>query len=90
MRVPCGQFTLWMAKMMVYPISGNAPPPSLDLPKEIARDFNEARYIVRISPRGAAAPLRLAIQKLCKELGQPGKKIDDDIKALVAGGLWSR
>ncbi|MCC0046711.1 MAG: DUF4145 domain-containing protein [Defluviimonas sp.] len=57
------------------------------MPDDIRRDYDEASTILDLSTRGAAALIRLGIQKLCKHLGQPGKNINDDIKALVAGGL---
>ncbi|GHE85918.1 hypothetical protein GCM10016455_01520 [Aliiroseovarius zhejiangensis] len=60
------------------------------MPDEIRRDYDEASTILDLSARGAAALIRLGIQKLCKHLGQPGKNINDDIKALVAGGLDPR
>lgn len=60
------------------------------MPDDIRRDHDEASTILDLSPRGSAALVRLAIQKLCKHLGQPGKNINDDIRALVADGLDSR
>jgi hypothetical protein len=83
----CDHPTIWLGDGMVYPNLLPADPPSLDLPDEIKSDYEEAREIANKSPRGAAALLRLAIQKICKHLGQPGKNINDDIKALVATGL---
>jgi len=83
----CDHPTIWLGETMIYPNSLPAEPPNLDLPDDIATDYDEAREIANQSPRGAAALLRLAIQKLCKHLGRPGKNINDDIKALVAGGL---
>lgn len=79
--------TIWLGDKMIFPVTAGAAPPNPDLPEGIKADYEEARSILSQSPRGAAALLRLAIQKLCAHLGQPGKNINDDIKALVASGL---
>lgn len=86
----CNDVALWIYDRMIYPQRGEAPPANSDLPAEIARDYDEASSILDLSPRGAAALIRLAIQKLSKHLGQPGKNINDDIKTLVANGLDPR
>jgi len=57
------------------------------MPEPIKADYDEARKVFRDSPRSSAALLRLAIQKLCKELGQKGDNINADISALVGAGL---
>lgn len=64
--------------------------PNPDLPEDVRLDFDEAGRILRLSPRGAAALLRLAIQKLCAFLGEKGKHIDIDIASLVKKGLDPR
>lgn len=83
----CGKACIWCEGVYVFPNRGNAPQANPDMPEEVAEDFEEAAAIYMTSPRGAAALLRLALQKLMIHLGQPGKKINDDIKALVAKGL---
>jgi hypothetical protein len=83
----CEEFSFWFNKKMIIPSSGNAPLPNNDLSEDIKKDFEEARSIVNSSPRGAAALLRLCIQKLCKDLGEKGEKINDDISNLVKKGL---
>ena len=83
----CGENALWVNKQLMYPTLVSAPPVHDDMPEQIIPDFEEARQIANKSPRGAAALLRLCVQKIMVALGQPGKKIDDDIAALVKNGL---
>ncbi len=83
----CKNYSLWKDKSIIYPDSIPAPLPNSDLPDDIKTDFNEARTIIARSPRGAAALLRLCIQKLCKHLGESGTNINNDIKELVKKGL---
>jgi len=72
---------------MIYPNAHTAPLPNDDLPETCVVDYMEARDISNKSPRGAAALLRLCIQKLCSEIGGKGKNINDDIATLVDNGL---
>lgn len=72
---------------MLFPNNSSAPAPHPDLPDPIKADFEEARAISSQSPRGAAALLRLTIQKLCEHLGETGSNINNDIASLVAKGL---
>jgi hypothetical protein len=83
----CGKICLWHFDKMVYPNQGNAPMPNPDMPKDVKKDYEEAASIYTQSPRGAAALLRLAIQKLCVDLGGSGENINADIKTLVGKGL---
>ncbi len=86
----CEKVAIWIYDRLAYPQTGEAPMANPDMPVEIRHDYDEASVILDQSPRGAAALIRLAIQKLCKNLGQPGKNINDDIGALVKGGLDPR
>lgn len=85
----CRDYSLWLddEKRMIYPQISLAPMPEADLPDDAKADFLEARNIVMASPRGAAALLRLALQKLLIHLGEEGKHIDTDIANLVKKGL---
>ncbi len=83
----CGGHTIWLEGEMLYPLSGSVSHPNPDLPEEIKQDYEEARSIADLSPRGAAALLRLAIQKLCKHLGESGDNLNTDIASLVKKDL---
>jgi hypothetical protein len=83
----CEAFSLWVADDLVYPDTAFVIDPNEDMPPEITLDFIEAASIFDKSPRGAAALLRLCLQKLTAHLGLKGKSLDDDIGALVKKGL---
>jgi len=83
----CNGFAIWLQDRLIYPASTSAIAAHEEMPDAIKEDFNEAASIVDKSPRGAAALLRLSIQKLMPILGEKGKDINDDIAALVNKGL---
>lgn len=83
----CQTPSLWYGTEMIHPLINRAPRPNKDLSADIRKDYDEAASIAAFSPRGAAALLRLCIQKLCKQLGEPGTNINADIAALVKKGL---
>ena len=83
----CRKFAIWHRSLMVHPDQIVISPPNPDLGSDIREDYREAAGIVNKSPRAAAAILRLCVQKLCRQLGQKGKNINDDIAALVKNGL---
>jgi len=83
----CNSVAIWHKDNLIYPDRGGASAPNPDMPEDVKNDYEEAATILNKSPRGAAALLRLAIQKLCMHLGGKGKNINDDIKLLVKNGL---
>lgn len=83
----CLRRLVWVNGRIVWPQVGGTQPANPDMPKDVLEDYQEAASIVYQSPRGAAALLRLAVQKLCKHLGEPGKNINTDVGALVTKGL---
>lgn len=83
----CNEWLYWFDGHIVVPDVSTAPAANEDLADDIKIDYKEAASIVSKSPRGAAALLRLCIQKLCMQLGEKGKSIDNDIAALVQKGL---
>lgn len=83
----CDKSALWLHDKLLHPTPHLPVECNNDMPDEIRADFEEAREIFFLSPRGAAALLRLAVQKLCRKLGESGEHINDDIASLVKKGL---
>ena len=85
--VSCEESTLWVNKKIIYPKKATVPLPNEDLDEDIKALYLEASTILIDSPKGSTALLRLALQKLLKQVGKSGKNINNDIKDLVAEGL---
>jgi len=83
----CRQISLWIDGELVHPKIFTIDSPNGDLNQDIQNLYNEAASISILSPKGAAALLRLALQKLMLQLGKKGKNINEDIKELVTEGL---
>jgi hypothetical protein len=83
----CSNWSYWYRRRMIVPSEAPVPPAHVDMPAQCRLDYDEARAIVAVSPRAAAALLRLAVQKLMPMLGETGRNINDDIGALVGKGL---
>ncbi len=83
----CDGMMIWNGSSVVFPKQIQVTLPNDDLSDEIQADYLEAANILNESPRAAAAILRLALQKLCVQLGEKGANINDDIGSLVKKGL---
>ncbi len=82
----CKGRSLWFEQQLVYPKAERAEVVPTDLPNEMKKDFEEAAGVAPISPRAAAALLRMIVEELCKK--QSGKtKFEDAIAELERRGL---
>jgi hypothetical protein len=87
----CEEATIWHIDKPLYPKELQGVSPHEDLPEDIIQDFNEARTILDLSPRGAAALARYCVEKLCTHLnGQKIGTLNTAIAKLVAEGLDER
>jgi hypothetical protein len=83
----CNLSTIWIDDKMVYPVTSTIEAANEDMPQDVKADYEEAKNVIMFSPRGAAALLRLSVQKLCVHLGEKGENVNEDIKKLVVKGL---
>lgn len=82
----CRKEIIWIDDEYVYPdiIAEEA---NADMPDSVKLLYDEAGLIYNKSPRAACALLRLAIDRLCNELGETDRDINKNIGALVRKGL---
>ncbi len=82
----CKKEIIWIDNIYVYPdiIAEEA---NADMPDSVKQLYDEASLIYNKSPRAACALLRLAIDRLCNELGETDRDINKNIGALVRKGL---
>ncbi len=83
----CEEISLWVNRSLIYPKKTSISQPNSDMDEDIKSLYHEAATIFLDSPKGATALLRLALQKLLKQLGEGGENINVDIKTLVSKGL---
>lgn len=83
----CESYHVWNNGRMIFPRKSSIPVPVEDMPESVKNIYLEAMEVYPSSKRASAALLRLAVQLLCKELGEKGKNINDDIGQLVNKGL---
>lgn len=85
----CGKKIIWIDDEYIYP-QKQAIEPNIDMPSSVKSLFEEAGKIYSLSPRAACALLRLAIDRLCNELGENDRDINKNIGAMVSKGLPPR
>ena len=79
----CNRYSIWVADELIYPHQNYSVTPATDMPEDVRADFLEAASIVDASARGAAALLRLCIQKIVMALGGRGNNLNEEIGNLV-------
>jgi len=83
----CDRVTIWFEEAILYPRLITVEDANEDMPSDVKALYGESAQVLSISPRAAAALLRLGLQLLLGEVGGEGKNINADIKTIVASGV---
>jgi Domain of unknown function (DUF4145) len=84
--VLCGGRSYWIDGELVWPHPTLGLPPPEDLPEDLRALYDEARAVAPISPRAAAALLRLLVDSLVGSLGATDGTLTVRIARLAAEG----
>src|SRR5580704_6457904 len=77
----CNGFSLWVSGLLVFPTKIDKTP------ELVEEDVEEAAAILDKFPRGAAALMRICIQKVVPLLKDNGKELNQRVSSLVRKGL---
>ncbi len=83
----CNEYSLWREDEMIFPKKLTAPPAHIDMPIEVKGVYDEAREVSSLSPRAAAALLRVSLEKLTTHLGEDNGDLNARIANLSKKGL---
>ena len=83
----CSKKVLWYKDKMILPRNMTVPEPSEDLPQKIKEIYIEAGKVVVDSPRAAGALMRLALEKLLKEINKNELKLNENVNKLIGTGI---
>lgn len=89
----CSEIATWRMDAIVFPTSSPAPFPHDDMPEPVVALYNEARSVVTLSRRAAAALARATMERLLRELSPDapkGARLDDlilHVEDKVSSGL---
>lgn len=86
----CSQEHVWWKDQVVVPRGRRGIAANPDTPASVKRIYDEAREVASISPKSAAALLRLALQMLVNDLVEGSDTLDKKIGVLVKRGMSSR
>lgn len=86
----CSEAAIWIGTRLIWPRFTPDIKPHVHMPAAIKADFVEACSILQLSPRGAAALVRVALEKLINHLVGEAVKPNDGIQTLVDRGMPER
>lgn len=84
---------MWRGDALLFPAGSTVDPPHPDMPSLASELYSEAREVLPISRRAAAALARASLEALLRELDtqSQGKRLDDliaELRTRIGKTLW--